>query len=177
MAVFQKKDLKQGAYWLMHNGPVNLFQSEDVLNDCIKDLEELKYSVHVVETIDLSVPKLIRALASTLDFPDFFTGNGSLDAFNDCMKDVIHGEYGWNSIDDAGLVIVLRHFDNFTNSNPQKAQMLIDILADCSRSAMLWGNRVIILLQVEDAEYRLEPLGATNARWNSKEIAYSSRKR
>jgi hypothetical protein len=175
MAAFNDTDLDKFDYQLLQGGPINLFQSETVLDDCINELQSLKYAIRRLDAKGLSVPAFLDSIASTLDFPDYFGKN--LDALNDCMHDIASADYGWNAESDAGLALVVTHYDSFNSANPKEAQIIADIFADNSRLAMLFGNRLIILLQVDDGDFRLAPLGATSAHWNSREWLDSSRKR
>lgn len=178
MASFNKDDFVTTDYQLLLNGPVALFQDTSILEDYIAELKAMKYAVHDVDTKDRSMQEWLRMLGESLNFPDYFKGD-SLDSFNDLMHDVRFGEYGygWDSEADTGIVLVLRHYDAFSAANSDEAHSVADIIADNSRVAMLAGNRMILLLQVDDADYALTAIGATAANWNDRESLASSRKR
>jgi RNAse (barnase) inhibitor barstar len=111
-------------------------------------------------------------VAQGLGFPDYFGRN--LDALNDCMRDVASCEYGWRP-DATGLVIVLRAFDAFARLDRRTAQIMLDILADQARAAILIGNRIICLVQSDDPELTCEPVGAMPVLWNDAEWLDSKR--
>src|SRR5689334_9753583 len=79
---------------------------------------------------------LHRDVAAALHFPDYYGNN--LDALNDCMRDVVDQEYGW-SPDATGLVLVFTGYDAYATRRPGSAHSVLDILADRSRDALLFG--------------------------------------
>ena len=174
MAPFSNSDLNDFDYRLLLDGPVVLFWGEAVLDECVNELKLRKYSVRIMEAQGLSIAALMDEFARLLDFPDYFGKN--LDALNDCLYGVAHGAYGWDAGCDTGLVLVLRHYDSFTAANPKEAQIIADIFATNSREALLLGNRLIALLQVDDADFALAPAGATVVHWNDNEWFDLSRK-
>jgi hypothetical protein len=52
---------------------------------------------------------------------------------------------------------------------PRAAQVVLDIMADNSRSAALFGRRLMCLLHSTDPHIRFEPVGATPVAWNDAE--------
>ncbi len=108
-----------------------------------------------------------------LSFPGYFGRN--LAALNDCMSDVASGDYGWDGDADTGLVIVLRAFDAFAVVDRRTAQLMLDILADQARRALLIGHRVICLVQSNDPRLAFEPVGAMPVMWNDAERIQSKR--
>lgn len=168
MASFIEDDFSRLDYRLLLNGPVNLFQSEAILDDCLGELKAIGYAVHDMDVKDQSVQAGLQLLGQRLNFPEQFQGK-SLDAFNDHMRDVVFGEA------DAGLVIVLRGYDAFTSASPYEAHAIADIIAQDSRVAMLAGHRLVLLLQVSDGNFTLPALGATTASWNAREALASTR--
>jgi hypothetical protein len=101
-----------------------------------------------------------------LDFPDYYGQN--LDAFNDCMRDVVDQRYGWLP-DAAGLVLVFMGYDGFATRRPGPAHAVLDIMAVRSRSALLVGRRLLTLVQTDDPKLRFEPVGALPVAWNDAE--------
>jgi RNAse (barnase) inhibitor barstar len=111
-------------------------------------------------------------LADRLRFPAYFGRN--LDALNDCIRDVASHEYGWPA-DATGLVIVLRAFDAFATVDRRTAQIMLNIVAHQARTATLFGNRIICLVQSNDPQLSFEPVGAMPVLWNDAELLNSSR--
>jgi hypothetical protein len=119
-----------------------------------------------------SAAGMLDDLAERLQFPSYFGRN--LDALNDCMRDVASHEYGW-AAGATGLVIVLTAFDAFAAVDRRTAQIMLNIIADQARSAILVGNRIICLVQSNDPQLSFEPVGAMPVLWNDAELVNSSR--
>ncbi|WP_042374086.1 barstar family protein [Streptacidiphilus neutrinimicus] len=112
-------------------------------------------------------------VAAALDFPDYYGRN--LDAFNDCLRDVTAGEYGVPH-DAQGLALAFTHYDVFAAACPREAHVALDILADHARRAAVFGGRLLCLVQSDDPDLRLEPVGAQPVAWNPLEWLDSSRR-
>jgi RNAse (barnase) inhibitor barstar len=143
---------------LLQNGPVVLYCGRAFLAEDIGSLRALSYEV---TDLDASTwpdqHAMHRAFASALEFPEHYGKN--LDALNDCIGDLQKPRY----------VIVLRHFDAFTKNHRAVAEAVLDILATNSRTLLLDGARLLVLVQSDDPRIAFEPLGATSAHWNPKE--------
>ncbi|RZS38981.1 barstar (barnase inhibitor) [Herbihabitans rhizosphaerae] len=111
-------------------------------------------------------------LAAALDFPDYYGRN--LDAFNDCMRDVTAGRYGAD-LGMTGFVLVLRGYDRFVAREPETAHALLDIFADNARGGALIGHRMMCLVQSDDPQLEMPPVGATPVTWNPTEWLNSRR--
>lgn len=158
---------------LLGNTSVTLFHRMGVLVRAVAALQDAGY--HVVRADAsrwLTVKDMHRDLARMLDFPGYYGGN--LDAFNDCMRDVVGREYGFPE-DAAGLVVVLTGFDGFAREFPDTAHGLLDLIAVRSRGAMLDGEQVICLVQSDDPRLSVKPVGATPVMWNDAEWLNSNR--
>lgn len=112
------------------------------------------------------------AIAVALDFPSYFGRN--FDALNDCLSDVASGSYGTPE-DATGLVLVLTGYDSFASKEPMMAHSVADIFASQSRQAMLYGQRMLCLLQSDDPRFTLPPVGAQTVAWNEAEWLDSKR--
>lgn len=161
MAAFDpEQDLHQdAAYRLLANTSVTLFFRLRVLDETVTWLTEHGYQVcRMVASNWADESDLHRDLAEALHFPDYYGRN--LDALNDCMSDVVAGNYGWHP-DATGLVLVLTGYDAFATRCPRVAQHALDIFATRSRSAALLGRRLMCLVQSDSPHIRFEPVGAT----------------
>lgn len=106
-------------------------------------LSEHGYQVVRVDAAHWSTEEdLHRDLAAALDFPDYYGRN--LDALNDCMRDVVAQEYGWEP-GTAGLALVFTGYDAFAKRSPRVARIVLDIMADQSRNAARFGRRFVCL--------------------------------
>lgn len=158
---------------LVRNTFVTMFWRTSVLDETVTWLRSNAYDVVEFEASSWSsAAHMFVDVARGLSFPDYFGRN--LDALNDCMRDVAAGDYGW-SAEATGLVIVLRGFDAFAGVDPRTAQIMLDIFATQARSALLVGNRMMCLVQSNDARLAFDPVGAMPVMWNDAEWFDSNR--
>jgi len=151
---------------MLVNSPVTLFHRPQALEETIAWLEANGYQVVEMDAALWSVQTMHDAFSRTLSFPDYYGRN--LDALNDCMRDVVDHSYGWDPI-STGLVLVMKNYDGFVAQDPRAAQVVLDILAGISREASLIGRRLLVLVQTNDPNLRLEPVGATSVTLNGAE--------
>jgi RNAse (barnase) inhibitor barstar len=95
-----------------------------------------------------------------LSFPDYYGRN--MDAFNDYLRDLRH--FG-----GIGTVLVFNRFDSFASKFPSPAQTILDIIADNSRTFLLWNWRLLALVQSDDPRISFDPVGASPVIWNPSE--------
>jgi RNAse (barnase) inhibitor barstar len=163
MAAFRNEPDTWGRidWLLMQNGPVSLYWREAYLDE---DLRWLKEHGYRVDSFDASAwnseVQMHRDFARTLAFPEYYGLN--LDALNDCLSDL-------EIADESGRVVVLRHFDTFANRISNVAWTVLDILANRSRTFMLYGLRFVVVVQSDDATINLSPVGASTVNWNHRE--------
>lgn len=161
-------------YRLVHNTFVTMFWRSSILDEKIDWLRSHSYRVVEFHADSWSsAADMHEDVATALRFPDYFGRN--LDALNDCMTDVASGDYGWDAGAETGLVIVLRAFDAFTEVDRRTAQIMLDILANQARCAILIGHRIICLVQSNDPQLAFEPVGAMPVMWNDAEWLNSKR--
>jgi hypothetical protein len=160
------------AFRLLSTSAVTLFWRREVLDETTAWLSKHGYQVIPLAGDWTTEQDLHRAIASALDFPDYYGQN--LDALNDCMRDVVGQDYGW-APDAAGLALVFIGYDTFAARFPATAQAVLDIMADRSRGALLLGRRLLCLVQSDDPDIRFEPVGATPVAWNDAEWLDASR--
>ena len=159
MAAFQNNlDISQRIDWkIFQNGWTCLYWRQEVLK---KDLDWFRKENFEVITFDCSnweqSEKIHEALKRQLHFPEFYGKN--LEALNDCLSEL--------KINDSGIVIVFEHFQ-FVEKN--YAYQLLDVLANNSREHILFGRKLLTLIQVEDPNYHTDPIGACPVLWNNSE--------
>jgi Barstar (barnase inhibitor) len=155
-------DLSQDlAFRLLINTPVTLFWRSSVLDETTQWLSAHGYQVtHLDASRWMTEEDLHRDIAKTLDFPDYYGRN--LDALNDCMRDVVTHDYGW-SPRSTGLALVFTGYDDFATHCPRAAQIVLDIMADQSRSAALFGRRLMCLVQSNDQLRPGDPVPASRS--------------
>ncbi|TCM47713.1 barstar family protein [Kribbella sp. VKM Ac-2568] len=175
MAVFERSvQVEQTLdYQLMANGSVTLFWQPEVLNKTTGWLAKHGYQVVRVDTSGWrSDDDLHDGLSLALDFPEYYGRN--LAALNDSLSDVAAGDLGWTD-DDTGLVLVLEHYDAFATADPALAHHLLDVFAVQARHALLIGHRLLCLVQSDNPDLVLTPVGATPIPWNPIEWLDSAR--
>jgi hypothetical protein len=159
---------------LMQNTFVTLYRRTALLDQATGWLEGHGYQVTRLDAAGwASEADLHRDVARALDFPDYYGRN--LDALNDCLRDVVDGQYGWDAR-TAGLVVVFTGYDAFARCCPRAAYAVLDILAGRARSALLFGRRVLCLVQSGDPELRFDPVGAVPVLWNDAEWLDANRR-
>lgn len=151
-------------YGLVQNTFVTMYWRSPVLGETVGWLRSHGYEVAEFDAGSwTSADGMLDDLAERFQFPGYFGRN--LDALNDCMRDVASHEYGWPA-GATGLVIILRAFDAFAAVDRRTAQILLNIVAAQARSAILFGNRIICLVQSNDPQLSFEPVGAMPVLWN-----------
>jgi RNAse (barnase) inhibitor barstar len=154
-------ELQRLDWRLLQNGSVSLYFRDEALDADLGWLRENAYQVEEVDALAWTSAKdMHQALATALTFPDHYGRN--LDALNDCLSDV-------DVPDAGGLVLVFRRFDAFATLDRKVADGLLDILAWNARRFLLFGRRLLVLLQSDDPQLALAPVGATPVMWNPRE--------
>ena len=148
--------------------PVSLFQRDQVLSRTVEALRELGYWIVEVDSGEWDADGMFEAVAGALDFPDYFGNN--LDAVNDCLSDVAEGQYGWPRA-AAGLAVVVRRYDAFWTRDRDLAQALVDIGVRQSRYGLLFGHRILWLLQTSNRLIAMDPVGCAVPRRSSQDEA------
>ncbi len=161
------------AFRMLSNSPVTLFYRPQPLADTTAWLARNGYQIVQLASGDWTPQSMHDDIAASLSFPSYYGGN--LDALNDCLRDVVAQDYGWNP-QSTGLVIVFTEFDRFFKADSKRAHAVLDILAGHSRYAALIGRRLLCLVQSDDPDLRIDPLGAEPVRWNHAEWLDSKRR-
>lgn len=175
MAAFDPfDDLSQDlAFQLMVHSSVTLFWRRALLDETTDWLEKSGYHVVRLDAAGWTGEEdLHRDIAAALSFPDYYGRN--LDALNDCLRDVAVQDYGWPA-GVTGLVLTFTGYDSFVARSPQVAQVVLDIIAGQARSALLFGQRLLTLVQTDDPRLVFGPVGAAPVVWNDVEWLEESR--
>jgi hypothetical protein len=94
--------------------------------------------------------------------------NGNLNALNDGF-----GAEPFDSANDSAFCI--EDFDLLVAKDRRMGEAILDIIANQSRSYLLFGKRLIGLVQTADAKYQTEKVGGSAAHWNRAEWLNSAR--
>lgn len=168
MAIFRYGEEFQRLDWeLLQNGAVSLYFRPQLL---AADIEWLKKHDYRVDTFDCSLwlgeSEMHEALSCDLEFPDYY--GRTLTALNDCISDIQVPEEG-------GRVLVFNRYDSFAARVPDVAWSVLDIMEFCSRRFLLFGRRLIMLVQSDDPNISFELVGGRSVIWNPREWLRSSR--
>ena len=109
-----------------------------------------------------------ESLKAQLSFPDYYGKN--LDALDECILDDLVVP------DSGGLALVLNHYDRFSNpvhthasDERSTAEVVLSIFAKAVRYHMLFGRRLLILVQSDSPNIQFGRLGGVAAWWNHRE--------
>jgi RNAse (barnase) inhibitor barstar len=165
MAIFENNPEEwQRLDWrILQNGWTNLYWQKNILDNDLDWLKNEKY--YIVDfncTNWTDTNRIHKDIKKLLDFPDYYGEN--LDALNDCLSDL--------EINETGLVIVFRHFQIV---DKEIAHSLLDIFARNSRLHNLFGKRLLTLVQVDNPNYQIDPVGSSPVLWNGAEWLDSKR--
>ena len=169
MTVFRNEpeDFDRLDFTLLQNGAVTLYFRPQVL---AADVEWLKDHGYRVDSFNCSASigesEMHGELSSRLEFPGYYGRN--LNALNDCISDL-------EVPDEGGRVLVFNKYDSFAATLPHVALSVLDIMEDNSRQLLLFGKRLIILVQSDDPAISFERVGGRAVMWNSGESLNSSR--
>lgn len=106
---------------LMMNSCVTLYWRRTLLDREVGRLHERGYQIVRLDASGWTTDgDLHTAIAAALDFPASYGRN--LDAFNDCLRDVVDHKYGWRP-DATGLVVVFDGYDTFARCRPRSAHV------------------------------------------------------
>jgi RNAse (barnase) inhibitor barstar len=171
MAPFTADDANaQRLDWaILRDGGVYLYRRPEFLDEDRGWLESNDYRLIWFDCAEWgSESEMHRALKEGLSFPDYYGNN--LNAFDECVRDDLAIP------DPGGLVLVLNHYDRFAKSvdvgTPKGqgvADAILDAFARAIRRHMLFGKRLIILVQSDDPLIVFDGLGGVRATWNSRE--------
>lgn len=169
MAVFQNepKDFQRLDWALLQNGAITLYLRAEFLAE---DAEWLKSQHYRIDSFDCSVwnseADMHEALTSGLEFPDYYGRN--LDALNDCISDLEIPE-------ESGRVLIFNRYDTFAAKYPRAAWVVLDIIENNSRLLLLFGRRLLALVQSDDPKISFESVGSRPVMWNRREWLNKSR--
>lgn len=157
MASFSPEDPFTGRLdWsLVQNSPIARCGEAGLLQATADALDQLGYAVKHFDAAGwTSEDSLWADFASRLQFANYFGNNWA--ALDDCLGDVANGEYGWDASSATGLVLAIHRFGSLPS---HIARVLLDILAQNARAALLVGHRMIGLIECPP-HLRLDPVGA-----------------
>ncbi len=116
-----------------------------------------------------------EALAAGLSFPDYYGKN--LDALDECICEDVSVPY------QGGLILVFRRYDHFARTvqidasvGRSFAEIVLHVFARAVRYHMLFGRRLMIIVQSDDPQVRFDNLAPVFASWNPREWLAQNRR-
>ena len=176
MAVFKADKVhdEQLDWIILREGGVRLYWRLEILTDELNWLKSNGYKIISFEASDWqsaseweSELRMHESLKDQLSFPDYYGKN--LNALDECMLDDLVVP------DSGGLALVLNHYDRFTEAihlaadGSRTAEVVLSIFAKAVRYHMLFGRRLLILVQSDDPKIEFGRLGGVAAWWNHRE--------
>jgi hypothetical protein len=168
--VFRIKDTNRADWPLLQNGAVTLYWRMELFEAAIDSLAQLRYRVL---RLRFNEPQQFMAdVSKALKWQQQFgyqAWGGGLDALNDAFRDE-----PFNSADDSAFCV--ENFQAAVKYNSKWSTAMLDIIERTSRDYLLFGKRLVALVQTKNATYRCKGIGATSAHWNKKEWLDRTRK-
>jgi RNAse (barnase) inhibitor barstar len=166
---------------ILRDGGVYLYWRQEILANDVDWLKSNGYRIIFFEAAEWQSARdwdserlMHESLKAQLSFPEYYGKN--LDALDECVLDDLIVP------DSGGLVLVLNHYDRFfkpvQNPGPDQsstAEVVLSIFAKAVRYHMLFGRRLLILVQSDDPKIRFARLGGVAASWNHREWLNKSR--
>lgn len=154
--VFQRIDWR-----LLQNGSITMYYRPEVLAEATEWLESLGYWLDIFDCSKWdNEAMMLEEIPDKLELDECYGRN--LNALNDCLS-------GIEIPESSGRVIVFHRYDAFAAKTPKVAQDLLDIIETNSRMLLLFGRRLITLLQSNDPRLQFESVGARPVLWNWRE--------
>lgn len=157
-------------FLLMQRSCVTIYRRMTLLDAAVRWLTAHGYHVTCMDAGSWADEEAaFEAFAWRLDFPDSTERN--LKRLNVYLGAVVDGDHGWEA-NSNGLAIVLTGYHAFAQRCPAAAHALLDVIARQSRVALLFGRRMLCLVQTDDPQLRFPPIGAVKVAWNAEERCF-----
>lgn len=162
MASFRQEDLGRLDWRLLQNGFINLYWRTNYLDEDVQKLEQLNYKIVTFDcSLWKTMPECAADFSSKLNIQ--WQGN-SLDALDDLLADV-------DIPFESGLVLVFSKYNLLKKIEPRASWSwdILDILASNGRQHLLFGKRLVCMVQVDEPTLAFQPVGAQAVNWNPRE--------
>lgn len=170
MATFAENDCNRLDWALMQNSAVTLYYRRYLFERDMNWLSQHGYAIHTIDCskVDLFESQMSQALSFAKCFG--YDWKGNLDALND-------GFYNIEFHAVTGVAFCLPRFDALAADDLHAAHAVLDIIEWNSRYHLLFGNRMLALVQTDDPDICFESVGARPPEWNREEWFTASRRR
>lgn len=155
MAVFDEADPERPNrldWQILRNGAVTLYFDAKVLEEACIWFQEHHYRLYRFDGTQWKTPDdFYDAARGILGLPEYCGNN--LDSLRDCLWSIGVPQEG-------GAILVFSRFDAFWQQWRTFSFDLLDILEEQSRKFLLFGQRLIILVQSDHSNLSFQPVGA-----------------
>jgi hypothetical protein len=157
-------------FQLLQNGHLHLFRQAWALDRLATDLTALGYEIVEVDTASCGHADGLReaVIAAVADWPSGY-GQGSWPGFNDGLMDYLL------TAERPLLVLVLKGLDQARSRDEAAVFALLDHLASIARWHLLFGRRLICLIETDDVDLDISGLGGERVRWSRHEFLIAHR--
>ena len=145
---------------LMREGTVKLFWKNEILEETVSGISQEGFDIYPFDCSEWDSNNYHNDLASTLQFPDYYGKN--LDAFNDCLSDMVPAE--------VGIVLVFKNYDLFVKKAPSDAKIILDIIQENAWKFLLQDIKLLSFVQSNDATIEFPNVGNMSVQWNDEEF-------
>lgn len=154
MASFDKRinNCARLDWQILMNGSVSLYYDKAILEE---DMQWLKSSGYQLYIFDFHMIKtraeFHKKVKEELKLPDYYGEN--ISAFSDCLM------FDLPTPVDGGVAIVLKGFDEYCRIDGDYAHEILERLDENSRRQMLFGDRFLTLVQIDDKNVLIKAVG------------------
>lgn len=151
---------------LMMNGSIVMFWRQSVLEKYVENIREEGFDVYLFDCESWDKNTCLLELGKTLEFPNYYRKN--LDAFNDCLSDIVPS--------NEGFVLVFKNFDKFNERDKDTAFHVLDIIQNNSWRLLVENQKKLMaFVHTSDPRLEIQPVGALPVLWNNEEWLNKSR--
>ncbi|HET9139784.1 hypothetical protein [Actinophytocola sp.] len=152
-------------FQLLHFGHLHLFRHAWALSRLVTDLAELGYEVVEVEAASCDDADSLRdAVIAAIDGWPSGYGRGTWPGFADGLTDYLL------TAERPLLVLVLKGLDQVRGKDEACVRDLLDLLASIAPWHLLFGRRLICLIETDDTELDTGVLGGERPGWTRHEF-------
>ncbi len=152
---------------LIRDGSCILYHKKDYLDKDKNWLSQKGYEVYEFHCHQWKDRHTMHTdLQDKLQFPYY---GMNLDALNDSLK---NRETVENS---TGLILIFYQFDSYMSKDEEYSLNLLDVLNNCSRYFLLFGEKLLVLIQVDNRALEIYPISFNGVIWNFNERFAKSR--
>lgn len=158
-------------FLLLHYGHLHLFRNAWALSRLVTDLAGLGYEIVEVDAASCDGADSLRdaVIGAIDDWPRDY-GRGSWPGFNDGLMDCLL------TAERRLVVLVLNGLDQARAQDDASVLVLLDLLASIARWHLLFGRRLICLIETDDTELDIGALGGERLGWSRHEFRLAHRR-